>query len=101
MPSGFNGYQSGDENYLFQQMCAIWYVLQQTGVSYSNATQIPGQAEDVRVQNVRFFSQALASAQANCVEGTCMLASIYQRFDLFPYLILKPNHMFLGIGDAI
>lgn len=100
LPSGFNGYQSGDENYLFQQMCAIWYVLQQTGVSYSNATQIPGQAEDVRVQNVRFFSQALASAQANCVEGTCMLASIYQRFDLFPYLILKPNHMFLGIGDA-
>ena len=33
LPSGFNGYQSGDENYLFQQMCAIWYVLQQTGVS--------------------------------------------------------------------
>ena len=55
LPSGFNGYQSGDENYLFQQMCAIWYVLQQTGVSYSNATQIPGQAEDVRVQNVRFL----------------------------------------------
>jgi len=99
LPSGFNDYQSGSEDYLLQQMCAVWYVLQQSGVSYSNATNIPGRSENVRVQNIRFFSQALASAQANCVEGTCMLASIYQRINLFPYLILTPNHMFLGIGD--
>lgn len=99
VPYGFDGYQMDSEDYLFQQMCAIWYVLQQRGIIYSNATQIPG-TDNVRAQNVRFFSQVLANSQANCVEGTCMLASIYQRFDLFPFFVLTPNHMFLGIGDA-
>lgn len=100
LPGGFNGYQSGSEDYLLQQMCAVWYVLQQAKISYSNATDVPGQPDGVRVQNVRFFSQALAVSQANCVEGTCMLAAIYKRFDLHPFLILLPNHMFLGIGDS-
>ncbi len=100
LPLGFNGYLSQSEDYLFQQMCAIWYVLQQHGIHYSNATYIPGIAEGVKVQNVRFFSQILAQSQANCVEGTCLLASIYQRFDLYPFLISIPGHIFLGIGNA-
>lgn len=99
LPNGFDGYLSGEEGYLKQQMCAIWYVLQQRGITYSNAVNVPG-AGDVPVQNVRFFSQVLANSQANCVEGSCMLASIYQRISLFPYLISTPDHMFLGIGDA-
>lgn len=100
LPGGFDGYLSGDEDYLLQQMCAIWYVLQQSKIRYSNATDVPGSATSVRVQNVRFFDQVLAASQANCVEGTCLLASIYQRFNLYPYLILRPGHMFLGIGNA-
>lgn len=100
LPGGFDGYLSGSEDYLFQQMCAIWYVLQQSKIRYSNATEVPGHAWCVRVQNVRFFDQVMAAAQANCVEGTCLLASIYQRFNLYPYLIVRPGHMFLGIGNA-
>ena len=100
LPGGFVGYLSGDEGYLFQQMCAIWYVLQKSKIRYSNATDVPGHAWGVRVQNVRFFDQVMAAAQANCVEGTCLLASIYQRFNLYPFIIVRPDHMFLGIGNA-
>ena len=100
LPLGFVGYLSGDEDYLFQQMCAIWYVLQKSKIRYSNATDVPGHAWGVRVQNVRFFDQVMAAAQANCVEGTCLLASIYQRFNLYPFIIVRPDHMFLGIGNA-
>lgn len=63
LPGGFDGYLSGDEDYLLQQMCAIWYVLQQSKIRYSNATDVPGSAACVRVQNVRFFDQVLAASR--------------------------------------
>lgn len=93
LPSGFNGYQSGDENYLFQQMCAIWYVLQQTRSVTAMRPKFPvrrgGCQGAKRSFLVRLWPARRRTAWRNLHAG----------FDLptvrsVSYLILKPNHMF-------
>lgn len=91
----FVGYQAGNEAAV-EQACAIWYLMLQKGIKYSNSTIIPGIDY---AQNVRFIEQSYTSGMANCVEGSVLLASIYMRFDLDCDLVLIPGHMFLLVRD--
>ena len=92
----FAGYQGSPEDVL-TQVFAIWHVLQKRGFKYSNITTTSGKDSDaVGVQQVRFLDQAVQGAQANCVDGSVLFASVLRQIGIEPVLVLVPGHMFMG-----
>ena len=47
-------------------------------------------------QYVRFVDQSLTNTQANCVDGSVLLASILRKISIEPFLITVPGHMYVG-----
>lgn len=93
------GYQSGDPKDVFQQVFAVWNMLHKRGITYSSLeasaigeTSLPV----VRRQYVRTIEDALQSKQANCVDGTVLMASILYRMGIKPVIVVTPSHCFLG-----
>lgn len=93
--NGFYGYQRGKEA-VRKQVFALWHVLQERGFQYSNVAAASGETKGVYSQRVRFIDDALATSQANCVDGTVLLASLLRAIGIDPFVIVKPGHMFLG-----
>ena len=77
-------------------MFAVWNVLQRIGVKYSSITQPSGSSDTIMSQHVRFLDEAYSNSQANCVDGTVLFASVLYKLGIWPVLILRPGHMFLG-----
>ena len=98
--TGFTGYQSGDEEEVLKQVFAIWQVLQRRGIKYSDvSTTTP--SKTVVSQVVRTLDQTVEATQANCVDGTVLMASILTKIGIHAYLVMVPGHCFLAFdGDA-
>jgi hypothetical protein len=94
----FSGYQEEDPDAVLKQVYAIWHVLQQRGIRYSNTTRTANEHANVLSQHVRFIDDALAMTQANCADGSVLMASILRKIDIAPVLVLVPGHMFLGFA---
>jgi len=92
----FRGYQAGSQE-VERQVFAIWNVLQRRDVRYSSITRASGESGRVRSQHVRFLDEAINNAQANCVDGSLIFASVLYKLDMCPVLVLMPGHMFVGI----
>lgn len=92
----FTGYLSGSPQEVFQQAFAVWNVLQRHQVKYSNITQPSAQSQEYLSQHVRFLDESIQNSEANCVNGSVLFASILYKLGLYPALIQKPGHMFLG-----
>lgn len=98
--NSFVGY-SGDKQEVMRQLFAIWNSLQRKGVKYSNITTPSGFSKNIYSQHVRLPDESYDSSQANCVDGTVLLASALYKIGMCPVLVMKPGHMFLGVyNDA-
>lgn len=51
---------------------------------------------DLFSQTVRPLGQALRTAQANCIDGTAVFASVLRKIGIEPIIVLMPEHAFLG-----
>ncbi|MBF0500388.1 MAG: hypothetical protein HQM09_09650 [Candidatus Riflebacteria bacterium] len=94
--NGFFGYQSGDSKDVFLQVFALWDALRRKGIKYSSITATAPVSEIVMSQHVRFLDEAVKNTQANCVDGSVMFASLLRKIGIDPFLVVLPNHMFLG-----
>ncbi len=95
--SSFDGYQSGSDEEVIKQVFAIWNVMQRHGMKYSDITTTAADSDGVYSQHVRLFNQAIDAAQANCVDGSVLLAALLRKIGLHPSLVLVPGHMFLAV----
>src|SRR2546426_1083210 len=75
----FTGYQTGDPQEVVRQVYAIWNVLQKRGFKYSNITTTAAESRYVRAQQVRFLDESMKGAQANCVDGSVLFASVMRQ----------------------
>jgi hypothetical protein len=97
--SSFTGYQSGDPDETVLQIFAIWNVLQRRGIKYSDvSTTTP--SKFVVSQTVRFIDQSLANTQANCVDGSVLMASLLRKIGINSYLVMVPGHCFLAFDTG-
>ena len=93
----------GTKDDVLNQMWWVWQYFSMRGTTYSNiaTTSSNGvKSSDgsiVKSQYVRFFDQCYNEKQANCVDGSCMLASIYRKIGLDVALVLVPKHCFLAV----
>jgi hypothetical protein len=91
----FVGYQGGPK-VVDLQVFAVWNALQHRGVKYSDISRESGFSGTIASQSVRFVDQTVGSSQANCVDGSVLFASVLYKIGIYPVLVLKPGHMFVG-----
>ncbi|QIF05615.1 transglutaminase domain-containing protein [Roseimicrobium sp. ORNL1] len=91
----FTGYQSEDSEQVLTQVFAIWHVLQRKGIRYSDISTTPG-AKTVYCQTVRFLDESLDATQANCVDGSVLMASLLRKIGITSYLVMVPGHCYLA-----
>jgi hypothetical protein len=92
----FDGYQKRDATAVLKQVFAIWYALQKRGIRYSSITRTGNSNGEVLAQHVRFLDESWENNQANCVDGSVLMASVLRKIDLNPSLVLVPGHMLLA-----
>lgn len=98
--SDFDGYQSEDPKQVMMQVFAVWNALQRRGIKYSDvSTTLP--SKFVISQTVRFLDDSVRATQANCVDGSVLMASVLSKIGITSYLVMIPGHCFLAfdLGD--
>ena len=93
--SGWMGYQGGAD-YADLQVIAIVAQLIRKGMEYSNITDTSNAATKVYSQNVRFINETLALKNANCVDGSVLMASILEKIGIRCFLVAIPGHMYMA-----
>lgn len=97
MVENFSGYQ-GDAGDVKSEIEAIWETLQRRGLRYGT---MPASADDdnpyIDTQYVRLLGESINYAQANCVDGSVLLASIFRKIGLNTSLVEVPEHMFVAV----
>ncbi|MBR4326584.1 MAG: hypothetical protein IKP73_13765 [Bacteroidales bacterium] len=93
----------GTKDDVLNQMWWVWQYFSMRGTKYSsittNSSNVVESADGTKIynQSVRFFDQCYNEKGANCVDGSCMLASIYRKIDFDVALVLVPGHCFLAV----
>jgi hypothetical protein len=93
------GYQ-GSEADVMAQVAVVYEYLRARGVKYSSITthSASGATEKVRSQFVRFPSESIRTSQANCVDGSVLMASVLRKIDIDAYIVTGPGHAMLGFS---
>ena len=93
--SDFDGYQDDDPKKVMMQVFAVWNALQRRGIKYSDiSTTTP--SKYVVSQTVRFLDDSIRATQANCVDGSVLMASVLSKIGITSYLVMIPGHCFLA-----
>lgn len=95
----FTGYQLGPQEAL-RQVEAVYDVLKHRGVKYSSITTSSAGSSKVFSQVVRFPLDSVNNAQANCIDGTVLMASVLRKIGLDPIIVLGPGHAMLGYSTT-
>jgi hypothetical protein len=96
--SSFDGYQSNSPEQVLRQVFSIWNVMQRRGFRYSSITSTAGASNSAHSQHVRLFEDSINAAQANCVDGSVLLAALLRKIGIECSLVLIPGHMFLAFS---
>lgn len=91
----FSGYQ-GDEAEVVRQVYALWDTLVARDVRYSSITATSVAGQTVASQHVRLLDESLNNSQANCVDGSVLMASLLRKIGIEPFLVMVSGHCYLG-----
>ena len=72
---------------------AVWRELEARGIRYSSVAK----TSDPDSQEVRPLAAALLGGNANCADGTCLIASLLRKAGLDVAMIFVPGHVFVGL----
>ena len=97
LPYGWAGYQKGNF-YVFLQVGVVVEYLHKLGMQYSSITDTSNVSKKVFSQYVRLIDESLYLQNTNCVDGSVLLASIFEKIGLRCFLVLEPGHMYLIVG---
>lgn len=92
----FTGYQSKDKAEVYRQVYAVWHALTLRDLKYSDITTSSADSDAVNSQHVRMIDESINNAQANCVDGSVLMASVLRKVGIEPVLIMVPGHCYLG-----
>ncbi len=94
----FTGYQSKDKAEVYRQVYALWHALSERDVRYSDITTSSAESESVSSQHVRMIDESINNGQANCVDGSVLLASLLRKIGIEPVLVMVPGHCYLAFN---
>jgi hypothetical protein len=91
----FTGYQTKDIDEVRNQVRAIWTALSMMGIRYSSITASSNRSEIALSQHVRLVGESSKANQANCADGSVLIASILEKIGIETELIKVPGHMYV------
>ncbi len=94
----FTGYQTKDKKEVYRQAYALWHALSQRDVRYSSITTSVAESEIVGSQHVRLIEESINNGQANCVDGSVLMASLLRKIGVEPMLVMVPGHCYLAFA---
>ncbi|MBW8884109.1 MAG: hypothetical protein JF612_04870, partial [Planctomycetia bacterium] len=94
----FTGYQADNPAEVYRQVFALWDALTARDVRYSDITTTAGESEVVYSQHVRLLDESVNNAQANCADGSVLLASLLRKIGIEAYLVMIPGHCYLAFS---
>lgn len=89
------GYQI-DKTVVKPQIESVFNALKDHGIVYINSVIDFTPEHGTMHQRVRLPRETLADKQANCIDGTLLMASLLEAISLNPALVIIPGHAFLG-----
>ena len=92
----WTGYQLGEKE-VEKQIYAVWLYFRYKGIKYSSITTPSIEAKKTFGQTIRSFADTINNRQANCVDGSVLLASIFRKIGLDVFLVLPPGHCYLAV----
>jgi hypothetical protein len=92
----FKGYQGGDDASVIRQVYALWDAMAARDVRYSSITASSSTASTVASQHVRLIEESINNSQANCVDGSVLMASLLRKIGIESFLMLTPTHCYMG-----
>ena len=92
----FTGYQTKNPKDVFRQAYALWHALSRRDVRYSNITKTVAISDTVGSQHVRMIDESINNGQANCVDGSVLMASLLRKINIEPLLVHIPGHCYLA-----
>ena len=94
----FTGYQAKDKKEVYRQVYALWHALSKRDVRYSSITVSAAESETVASQHVRLIDESINNGQANCVDGSVLMASLLRKIGIEPMLVMVPGHCYLAFN---
>lgn len=91
----FDGYHSGDNDLVFRQVYALWDLMVERDVRYSNITATAADSDEVASQHVRMIEETANNSQANCVDGSVLFVSLLRKIGIDAALVLEPGHCYV------
>jgi hypothetical protein len=92
----FDGYQAESKEQVYRQVYALWHALSLRDVRYSSITTTAPETEGIGSQHVRMLDDSINNGQANCVDGSVLLASLLRKIGIEPVLVMVPGHCYLA-----
>lgn len=92
------GYIRKSKEEVKEEIRAIFNAVRDIGVSYVSSTVNFGQIGFT--QRVRLPRESIEQRMANCIDGTVLLASLFENIGLEPLIIFVPGHAFVGVRLA-
>jgi hypothetical protein len=89
------GYQDGPAA-VEAQVRAVFAALADAGTRYVNSVLAFSSQDGPTTQRVRLPRESLADRQANCVDGTVLMASLLEAVSLSPAIVVVPGHVLLA-----
>jgi len=91
------GYQDIDnlshKQIMESQAKAIYDALTYLGIRYVNAPVSFG----FGAQRIKYPSEVLSDRSGNCIEMAVLFASCFEAMDMYPVIIIVPEHAFVGV----
>ncbi|MBQ7094516.1 MAG: DUF4011 domain-containing protein, partial [Clostridia bacterium] len=88
-----DAYQSNDPTRVLAQAAAVYGALQKQNIVYA---ELPASFETVG-QRVRLCDAIMTYKMANCLDASLFYASCLEAIGLHPILIIKKDHVFVGV----
>ncbi len=80
-----------------EQVKAIFQAVKYIGkITYVNSTISFGNEKNNVQQRINLPEDSLAHHQANCIDGAVLYASLLERANIYPVVLLIPGHAFVG-----
>lgn len=93
----FMGYQEygsySHQTIVYEQLKALYDYLAAQGITYVNS---PVSFHD-DYQSIRYPSEVLTTKAGNCIDLTCLFASMIEAINMQPDIIIVPGHAFVGV----
>jgi len=91
----FDGYQSKNIDQVRDQVRSVWTALSLMGTRYSSITTTANRSEIAFSQHVRLIGESSKAHQANCVDGSVLIASVLEKIGITTELVKVPGHMYV------